>query len=145
MGSSFSAIKLLPLTDDDYDRILKVINEPANKDKKMSVDVSEDDSLEVSSKNRYQPVNRQVKTNPTLPKVTRKQLPISKASPYFVERPKKQEEVKPLISNTSNNGRRIYSVVYGKDKPYKKHKVFSNDGFLIVMPKMVELRDESKK
>lgn len=142
MPPSFSAPKLLPITDEDCDRILQLINEPDKEEKKNSlVDGSQqDDRLNISSKNRYTPYNHQERSNPPVPKVTRKQLPISGASPYFVEQPKK-----PVISNSPSNGRRIFTVMYGKDKPYKKHKVFSNDGYLIVMPKVVELRDSNQK
>lgn len=134
------------MTEEDYDRVFKMINEPKKEEKNVPEDAPPVDTMDISSKNRYQLYNHQARTNQKAPKVTRKQLPFSKtSSPYFVDQQKNQEEVKPVLSNSPNNGRRYFTVIYGKDKPNKKHKVFSDDGYLIVMDKVVEFRDEKKK
>lgn len=170
----FSGPKLFPVTEEDCDRILKLISDADQDEKnikakqnekgnKRKISEKKDDAKKVEKKKHAdkqppmvdsEPEEHVVSINtyqpkPAIkPKVIRKQLPISGASPYFSGSSYKQEEPKPVVANnkkSTDDTQRIYQAVYGKDKPYKKHKVFSDDGYVIVKKSVVELRDESKK
>lgn len=115
-------------------------------DEKTSDTGLHDKTLDVSNKNRYTPYKHQGRSNPTTaPKDTHKQPSISGAAHFSNEQPNKQEKAASVITDKLDSNRRIFNVIYGKDKPYKIHKVFSDDGYLLVMPMVVELRDENKK
>lgn len=142
-----SAIKIIPMSNEECQRILDLIdNGPPPKKAKNIVkkntstpevslgDIGTDDDDDLPAVSR-KPNKKVAKIAPSPKETYSANYAGNSNTPPSIQYPSE-----PLPSNIQ---KRVFQCVYGKYKPYKKNKEWTFDGFMVVTDKTAELYGSS--